>query len=133
MSRMLLGVTALVSLALPASAIAATTSINYAAIVRATEAAVAKYKSQVTACGSDAACLKVADKTLKSAQFRVANVAVDPALTPAVQRANKKALEQILNNALNCSTDAAACAKQNSKTLSSIIYRVTNQPPISPV
>ncbi len=133
MSRMLLGVTALVSLALPASAIAATTSINYAAIVRATEAAVAKYKSQVSACGSNAACLKDADKTLRSAQFRINNVPKDPALTPAVQRANQRALGQILNTALNCSTDAVGCAKQNAKTLSSIIYRVTNQPPISPV
>jgi hypothetical protein len=132
MSRMLLGVTALVSIALPASAIAATTSINYAAIVRATEASVARYKSAVAQCAGDTACLKSADKILKSAQFRIANVANDPALTPAVQRANQRALGQILNNALNCATTAEACAKQNSKTLSSIIYRVTNQPPISP-
>tara|TARA_R110000868_G_scaffold410179_3_gene697497 strand:+ start:16146 stop:16556 length:411 start_codon:yes stop_codon:yes gene_type:complete len=134
LSRYLAACAAASLVVMPSVAGAVTTSVNYSAIYRATEKAAATYKSQVAACAGDAACLKTADKTLKAAQFRIATSTANPELTPATQRATARQLTEILNRSVSCSAaDAATCAKQNSKTLGSLLYRITNQDPISPV
>jgi hypothetical protein len=134
LSRYLAACAAASLMVMPSLAGAVTTSVNYSAIYRATEAAAAKYKSQVAACAGDAACLKTADKTLKSAQFRIKTSSANAELDPAVQRATAKQLNEILQRSISCSdADAATCTKQNSKTLGSLLYRIKNQAPISPV
>ncbi|CAH0356889.1 hypothetical protein [Sphingobium sp. CECT 9361] len=134
LSRYLAACAAASLVVMPTMASAVTTSVDYSAIYRATEKAAATYKSQVAACAGDAACLKQADKTLKSAQFRIASASSNSDLTDANQRATARQLTEILNRSVSCSAaDAATCAKQNSKTLGSLLYRITNQAPISPV
>lgn len=139
MSRMSMGAAALASLVISTAAVAATPTVNYAAIVRANEAAVAQIKSIYASCGSSAsaqaACQKAADKVIKSVNYRIStSTSKDTALTSAVQRATAKQLLQIFNTSLTCPAGSAAtCAKQNTKTFGSLTYRITNQAPISPV
>lgn len=139
MVRKYLGGAALMILALPVSAIAATATVNYAAVVRANEKAVTDIKAIQSSCGSSAsaqaACQKQVEKIIKSVQFRITNsTASDSALLPAVQRATAKQLLQIFNTSLNCASGSAAqCTAANNKTFASLTYRITNQAPISPV
>lgn len=138
MTRLLAVGAALSALSLPVSAIAATSTVNYSAIVRANEKAVAQINAIKSGCGSSASaqatCNKQISKIVSSVNFRIKNSAgTDPALLPAVQRATSKQLLQIFNNTLNCPTvSAAICKAQNNKTYSSLVYRITHQPPISP-
>ncbi|MDF8335003.1 hypothetical protein [Novosphingobium cyanobacteriorum] len=139
MTRLLAVGAALSALSLPVSAIAATTAVNYSAIVRANEKAVAQINAIKSSCGSSAsdqaACSKQITKIVNSVNFRIKNSAgTDPALLPAVQRATSKQLLQIFNNSLNCPTESSAtCQAQNQKTFGSLVYRITKQAPISPV
>lgn len=139
MTRLFAVGAALSAIIIPASAIAATTSINYAAIVRANEKAVAQINAIKSSCGSSAsaqaACNKQIGKIVSAVNFRISSTAgTDPSLLPAVQRATSKQLLQIFNNSLNCpTTSAATCKAQNDKTFASLVYRITRQSPISPV
>lgn len=117
--------------ALSSAAHAATSTVNYAAIVRANQKAVDQINAINASCTDTAACKKQTDKILRSVQFRINNYTTnDAALTPAVERGTIRQLNEIFQRQLTCTT--AACTTQNTKTLGSLIYRITNQPPISP-
>lgn len=139
MTRLLTVVTAVVAAALPASAIAATSTVNYGSVVKANQNAITQIMSIKSGCGSSASaqasCQKQIDKLIKSALFRInSKTASDSALTPAVQRATAKQLLSIFNTSLNCASGSEAlCSSINAKTFASLTYRITHQAPISPV
>lgn len=124
-SRAIIGAVALSVAVIPSLANAVTTASNFSAVVRANEKAVASYN----ACGGNNKCQS---KVLASVQYRINTASSDSALTPAVQRATTRQLNEIFQRSLGCAAaDVGVCAKQNSKTLAALLYRVTNQEPIS--
>lgn len=106
---------------------------DYAAVVRANQkdlAAIA-YRSANCAPGNAAACARANAKVMAAIENRIIQASRDPSLSPAVQRATERQLREILARDQSC-TNRSVCNAQNTKTVGSIVYRINNQPPVSP-